>query len=109
MRDARTQPARPGAARFGTGRCRMPNSDTPPPLPTSDDLYWATEALRIDRGALPNVRSVADKWRTGLASLTAVVTTVAALGSPYLAGSVGGSLKVVVIILLAIALGSLCF
>lgn len=80
----------------------MPNE-----RPSPEDLYWAREALKLERTNLATMQGVAEKWRGGLAALTGIVATVSAVGSPYIAGSVSGTSKTIVGVLLVLALGSL--
>lgn len=81
----------------------MPNE-----LPSPEDLYWAREALKLERTNLATMQGVAERWRGGLAALTGVVAAVTAVGSPYISGSISGMSKLVVGVLLATALGCLC-
>lgn len=51
--------------------------------PTSDDRYWASKALQLDRSGLTVVREAAEKWRGGLAGLAALVAGGWAVGAPF--------------------------
>ncbi|WP_182378653.1 hypothetical protein [Nocardioides sp. WS12] len=61
----------------------------PPTLPalTSDDRYWAERAAASERHSLADIRAAAERWRGGLLTMTGVVATALAVGTPFV-GSV---------------------
>lgn len=76
---------------------------------TSMDRVWAIRALKMETHALEDVRAVAERWRTGLTSLTGVVAAVLAVGSPFVAGKVDYSvcLRVALVLLVLSSISSL--
>lgn len=63
---------------------------------TLDDKRWAQRANALQFGELDAVRATADKWRTGLAALTSLLSVASIIAAPGLADRLSGSWRLVV-------------
>lgn len=55
---------------------------------TTEDRYWAERATRLERTSLTELRATAEKWRGGLTTLTGLIATALAVGTPFIGDTV---------------------
>lgn len=76
-------------------------------LPGPTDLRWDDQAQELQFSQLEQVRSLAERWRGGLAGMTALVTTILAVAGPAAGKSINSEAKPIVGLLALFALLSL--
>lgn len=77
--------------------------DEPPVADDPDFDYWESRAYELRTSQLGTIRGAAEKWRTGLAGMTTLLSVVAVLKAPDL-GVVSAPWRSIVVVL---ALGGL--
>lgn len=83
------------------------NTDDDPPVPPAPTPEDVSDRARFDKlvdDALANVRSSAEKWRTGLAALVTLATTALLISGPASAADLPAANRYLIVALLLIGL-----
>jgi hypothetical protein len=81
----------------------------PGPTPSLEDLAWEERAQALNFETLGNIRSSAEKWAAAISSLTGVFGIIALLKGPQDISVLPTIWKVLVIVLVALAVGLASF